>query len=91
MLRMSGEYTYVKEAFKGLPSFIAGGYQWSSNIFYATLMVLGSAYMLSYLMPIDKFLIIITVVIIFTAIDIKGMKEERYESKETKCHGCGKK
>jgi len=75
MPRMGGEYSYVKEAYKGLPSFITGWYEWSSNIFYATLMALGSAYMLSYLMPINKFLIIITVVIIFTAIDIKGIKE----------------
>ena len=38
-------------------------------------MVLGSAYMLSYLMQINKFLIIIILVIIFTAINIKGIKE----------------
>jgi APA family basic amino acid/polyamine antiporter len=47
MPRLGGEYVYVKAAFKGLPSFLTGWYEWSSNIFYATLMVLGSAYLLS--------------------------------------------
>ncbi|MDH5483038.1 MAG: APC family permease [Candidatus Bathyarchaeota archaeon] len=75
MPRVGGEYAYAKEAFKGLPSFLTGWYEWSSNVFYATLMVLGSAYMLSYLMQINKFLIIIILVIIFTAINIKGIKE----------------
>jgi len=75
MPRVGGEYVYVKEAFKGLPSFLTGWYEWSSNIFYATLMVLGSAYMLSYIMPINKFLIIIILIIIFTLINIKGIKE----------------
>jgi len=75
MPRVGGEYVYVKEAFKGLPSFLTGWYEWSSNIFYATLMVLGSAYMLSYIMTINKFLIMIILVIIFTLINIKGIKE----------------
>lgn len=75
MPRVGGEYVYAKEAFNGVLSFLTGWYEWSSNIFYATLMVLGSAYMLSYLMPINKFLIIIILVIIFTAINIKGIKE----------------
>lgn len=75
MPRVGGEYVYAKEAFKGFPSFLTGWYEWSSNIFYATLMVLGSAYMLSYLMPINKFLIMIILVIIFTVINIKGIKE----------------
>ena len=75
MPRMGGEYSYVKEAYKGLPSFITGWYEWSSNVFYATLMVLSSAYILSYLIPINKFLIIISLVITFTAINIKGIKE----------------
>jgi len=75
MPRVGGEYVYAKEAFKGFLGFLTGWYEWSSNIFYATLMVLGSAYMLSYLMPINKFLIMIILVIIFTAINIKGIKE----------------
>lgn len=41
--KVGGEYVYVKEAFKGLPSFLTGWFEWSSNTFYATLMVLGSA------------------------------------------------
>lgn len=75
MPRVGGEYVYVKEAFKGFPGFLTGWYEWSSNLFYATLMVLGSAYMLSYLMPINRFLIMVVLVIIFTAINIKGIKE----------------
>jgi len=75
MPRVGGEYAYAKAAFKGFPGFLTGWYEWSSNIFYATLMALGSAYMLSYIMPINKFLIIIILVIVFTAINIKGIKE----------------
>jgi len=75
MPRIGGEYVYVKNAFKGLPSFLTGWYEWSSNIFYATLMVLGSAYMLSYIMSINKFLIMIILVILFTLININGIKE----------------
>jgi APA family basic amino acid/polyamine antiporter len=75
MPRVGGEYAYAKEAFKGLPSFLTGWYEWSSNIFYATLMVLGSAYMLSYIMSINRFLIMIILVIVFTLINIKGIKE----------------
>ena len=73
--RIGGEYAYVKYAFKGFPSFLTGWYEWSSNIFYATLMVLGSAYMLSYIMSINKFLIMIILVILFTLININGIKE----------------
>lgn len=73
--RVGGEYAYAKEAFEGFPSFLTGWYEWSSNIFYATLMVLSSAYMLSYLMPINEFLIMIILVIVFTAMNIKGIKE----------------
>ncbi|MFX1487473.1 MAG: APC family permease [Promethearchaeota archaeon] len=75
MPKMGGEYAYVKEAFKGRPSFLTGWYEWSSNIFYATLMVLGSAYILSYLIPINRFLITIILVIVFTVVDMKGIKE----------------
>jgi len=75
MPRVGGEYVYVKEAFKGFPGFLTGWYEWSSNIFYATLMVLGSAYMLSYVIPTNPFLIVIILVIIFTVINIKGIKE----------------
>jgi APA family basic amino acid/polyamine antiporter len=75
MPSIGGEYAYAKEAFKDFPSFLTGWYEWSSNIFYATLMVLGSAYMLSYLISINKFLIIMIVVVIFTAVNIKGIKE----------------
>jgi len=75
MPRIGGEYAYVKEAFRGLPTFLTGWYEWSSNIFYATLMVLGSAYMISYILSINKFLIVIILIILFTLININGIKE----------------
>jgi len=75
MPRVGGEYVYAKEAFNGFLSFLTGWYEWSSNIFYATLMVLGSAQMLVYVVPINNFLIMIILVAIFTAINIRGIKE----------------
>ena len=75
MPRVGGEYAYAKEAFNGVFGFLTGWYEWSSNIFYATLMVLGSAYLLSYLMPINIFPVIFSLVAIFTAINIKGIRE----------------
>jgi len=74
MPRLGGEYVYVKAAFKGLPSFITGWYEWSSNIFYATLMILGSAYILSNVIAINEYLIMAALVAIFTLINIKGIK-----------------
>lgn len=75
MPRAGGEYAYVREAFKGLPSFLTGWYEWSSNIFYATLMVLGSASILSYLIPIGQSLTAVLLAVLFTAINIRGIKE----------------
>ncbi len=72
--RLGGEYIYVKAAFKGLPSFITGWYEWSSNIFYATLMVLGSAYILSYVTSINQYFIMALLVTSFTLLNIKGIK-----------------
>jgi len=75
MPRAGGEYAYVREAFKGLPSFLTGWYEWSSNIFYATLMVLGSTFILSYLIPIGQSLTAVILAVLFTAINIRGIKE----------------
>jgi len=74
MPRLGGEYVYVKAAFKGLPGFLTGWYEWSSNIFYATLMVLGSAYILSYVTTINQYFIMAALVVTFTLINIKGVK-----------------
>jgi len=74
MPRLGGEYVYVKAAFKGLPGFLTGWYEWSSNIFYATLMVLGSAYILSYVTTINQYFIMAALVVTFTLINIKGIK-----------------
>jgi len=75
MPRVGGEYAYAKEAFNGFLGFLTGWYEWSSNIFYATLMVLGSARILFYLMPIDMIPTMILLVAIFTAINMRGIKE----------------
>jgi len=75
MPRVGGEYIYAKEAFNGVFGFLTGWFEWPSNIFYATLMVLGSVYLLSYLLPINMFIIIIILVAIFTAVNIRGIKE----------------
>lgn len=73
--RVGGEYAYVRSAFKGLPSFLTGWFEWSSNLFYAALMVLASSYMLAYIAPIDRTLTMLVLVIVFTIINIKGIKE----------------
>jgi len=75
MPRIGGEYAYAKAAFNGFLGFLVGWYEWSSNIFYATLMVLGSAYILSYVASINIFLMMVVLVPIFTAINIRGIKE----------------
>lgn len=71
---LGGEYIYVKEAFSGLPSFLTGWYEWSSNIFYATLMVSGSAYMLTYVTSLNEFVIIAALVLVFTFVNIRGIR-----------------
>jgi len=75
MPRVGGEYIYAKEAFNGVFGFVTGWFEWSSNIFYAALMVLGSVYLLSYLLPINTFIIITILVAIFTGVNVRGIKE----------------
>ena len=74
MPRMGGEYVYVMSAFEGVPSFITGWFEWSSNIFYATLMVLGSAYLLHSITALNPYVIMGIVVLAFTLINLRGIR-----------------
>lgn len=74
MPRMGGEYVYVMSAFEGLPSFITGWFEWSSNIFYGTLMVLGSAYLLHSITALNPYVIMGILVLAFTLINLRGIR-----------------
>ncbi len=74
MPRVGGEYAYVMSAFEGLPTFITGWFEWSSNIFFATLMVLGSAYMLRSVTSLNQYVIVGVLVLVFTLINLWGIK-----------------
>lgn len=74
--KAGGEYTFVKAAYGGFVSFLTGWFEWISNMFYAALSSLGFAYVISYLFPqINIPLIAVLIVIIFAAINIRGVKE----------------
>jgi amino acid transporter len=71
-----GEYTFAKASFGGFFSFATGWFEWISNMFYAAFSAVGFAYLLSYVIPpINISLTAIITVIIFTLINIKGVKE----------------
>jgi Gamma-aminobutyrate permease and related permeases len=69
------EYTFAKVAYGGFISFLTGWFEWLSNMFYATLSAIGVAYIISYVIPINVPLVAIFVVILFTAVNIRGVKE----------------
>jgi len=74
--RAGGEYTFVKVAYGGFLSFITGWFEWLSNMFYAALSSIGFAYVISYLFPqINIPLTAVIMVILFTIINIRGVKE----------------
>jgi len=74
--RAGGEYTFVKVAYGGFPSFLTGWFEWLSNMFYAALSSIGFAYVITYLFPqVNIPLTAVAVVIIFTIVNIRGMKE----------------
>jgi amino acid transporter len=78
--RAGGEYTFAKVAYGGFVSFLTGWFEWISNMFFAALSAVGFAYMIPYIIPIPMTLttvaILATIVIaIFTAINIRGIKE----------------
>jgi len=71
-----GEYTFAKVAYGGLVAFLTGWFEWISNAFFAALSSVGFAYIVSYIFPtINVPLTAITIIIIFTVINIRGMKE----------------
>lgn len=71
-----GEYTFVKVAYGGLISFITGWFEWLSNMFYAALSSIGFAYVIAYIFPqINAPLTAVLIVITFTVINIRGVKE----------------
>jgi len=78
--KAGGEYTFAKAAYGGFVSFFTGWFEWISNMFFAALSAVGFAYMIPYIIPINMPLTIvailaITVIVIFAAINIRGVKE----------------
>ncbi len=74
--RAGGEYTFAKVAYGGFIGFLTGWFEWLSNMFYAALSSIGFAYVISYLFPqINIPLTALIIVIIFTFINIRGVKE----------------
>ena len=71
-----GEYTWVKVAYGGFIGFLTGWFEWLSNMFYAALSAIGVAYVTAYLIPqINIPILAVLVVIIFSIINLKGIKE----------------
>ena len=71
-----GEYTWVKVAYGGFIGFLTGWFEWLSNMFYAALSAIGVAYVTAYLIPqINIPISAVLVVIIFSIINLKGIKE----------------
>jgi len=70
-----GEHVFVKAAYGGLIAFITGWFEWMSEMFYAVLMAVGSAIIISYYIPVNIALIAIVLVLIFTVINIRGAKK----------------
>jgi len=73
--RAGSEYTFAKVAYGGIVAFITGWFEWLSNMFYAALSSLGFAYIISYFIPINISVVAILMVVIFTVINIRGVKE----------------
>jgi amino acid transporter len=71
-----GEYTFAKASFGGFLSFATGWFEWISNMFYAAFSAVGFAFLVSYVVPaINIPLVAVLIVALFTAINIKGVKE----------------
>jgi len=78
--RAGGEYTFAKVAYGGFTSFFTGWFEWISNMFFAALSAVGFAYMIPYIVPVQMppafvALLAITVIAIFAAINVRGIKE----------------
>ena len=79
---VGGEHVYVTRAFGGLLGFITGWFEWMSEMFYAVLMAIGAAVMISsiiypYFPPVASNVHIIAalLVVTFTFVNIRGTKE----------------
>jgi APA family basic amino acid/polyamine antiporter len=83
---VGGEYTYTKAAYGGLVAFISGCLRWLASVFGASLAALAFTRQLSYLflriapvfevfVSIQTPLIAVIVIIILTALDVKGAKK----------------
>jgi len=76
IIPMAGsEYTFAKVAYGGFVAFLTGWFEWLSNMFYAALSSVGFAYVLSYFIPINIPLTAVLMVIVFTVVNIRGVKE----------------
>jgi len=73
--KAGGEYTFAKAAYGGFVSFLTGWFEWISNMFYAALSSVGFAYIISYLIPLNVPLTAVITIIVFTAINIRGVEE----------------
>jgi APA family basic amino acid/polyamine antiporter len=74
MPEAGGEHLYIKVAYGGLPAFITGWFEWMSEMFYAVLMAVGSATMISYWIPVNIPITAIVIILIFTVINVRGAK-----------------
>ncbi len=72
---VGGDYTYAKVAFGGIVAFLTGWLRWLSSTFGATLAAMGFAYMFSYLIPVSIPLTAVAIVIFFTLVSVRGIKE----------------
>ena len=86
MPEVGGEYTYIKAAYSGSVAFISGCFRWLASVFGAALATVCFTQQLSYIFSIvaptvESFvsaqtpLIAVFVVIVFVALDIKGVKK----------------
>jgi len=73
--KAGGEYTFAKAAYGGFVSFFTGWFEWISNMFYAALSSVGFAYIISYLIPVNVPITAILTIIVFAAINIRGVEE----------------
>jgi len=73
--KAGSEYTFAKVAYGGFIAFLTGWFEWLSNMFYATLSAIGVAYIISYFIPLNVPLAAVFVVILFTAVNVRGVKE----------------
>jgi len=73
--KAGGEYTFAKAAYGGFISFLTGWFEWISNMFYAALSAVGFAYIIWYVIPINRPLTAIIIIAIFTVINIRGVEE----------------